>query len=187
MSTIVGFQKQVDLNVYNAYPGDFASNRTAVVLGANGLIALKDVVVGAGCFYSTSGNQVATDSADAGTTSLAGFVIRNQGLAPMGWSDSQAGYGFIVPDGTQVSVAVAGDFYSVITGVQADGTANHVPTIGELIWVNTTTGAIASAPINVTTVTGYVQATGWKVTNIGLLTPATVGTNQSFAIFSGAL
>lgn len=187
MSLITGFQKSVDLNVYNAYPGDLASDKTAVTLAGNGYIALGDVTIGACCFLNASGNQVATNSSNAGTTALAGFVLRNQGLAPMGWSDSQAGYGFVAPDGTQVSVAIGGDFYAVITGVQADGAANHVPLVGELIWINTTTGALASAPSSVTTVTGYIQASGWKVSKVGLLTPATVSTNQSFCVFSGLL
>lgn len=187
MTLYPGFQKQVNLQVYQGYPGDLLSDRTPVTLAANGLFALGDVAVAAGCFYSTNGNQVATDSGDAGTTALAGFVLRNQGLAPMGWSDSQIGYGFIVPDGTQATVAVGGDIAMIILGVDTSGSATHVPTVGEYIWVNTTTGAIASAATSVATVTGYVRAGTFKITGVGYLTPATVGANQTFGKISGTL
>lgn len=180
-----GFQQQVNLQMLQGLPGDFASDRTAVTLSANGLFAKGDVTVGNACFYGTSGNQVVSNSSN-GTNAVAGFVIRNAGLSPMGWSDSQAGFGFVVPDGTQANVATGGDFMAVITGINSSGVADHVPVIGDIIWVNLTTGALASAPSSVSTATGYIK-TGWKVTKVGLLTQATVSTNQTFGVFSGQL
>lgn len=187
MTLYPGFQKQVNLNVYQGYPGDLASDRCAVILGANGKFASGDVNVGYGCFLTTNGNQVASDTTTAGTSVVAGFVLRNWGAAPMTWVQSDVGYGMTVPDGKQATVAFAGDFYSVVTGVNGSGAANHVPTVGENIWVKTTDGSLASAPASVTTVTGYVQAAGWYITGTGGLTPATVGANQTFAKFSGSL
>lgn len=185
MAIVVGFQKNVSLNVNAGLPGDLGSARTMVTLAANGLFALGDVIVGNAGFYAPSGNQVVSASAD-GTTAVAGFVLRNSGLAPMGWTDSQKGYGFIVPDGTQASLGINGDFLAIITGIDANGAANHVPFIGEKIWVKLLDGSIACAPSSVATATGYV-ATNWIVTKVGLLTQATVGTNQSFGQFSGQL
>ena len=187
MTLYPGTQKQVTLNVYAAYPGDVGSNRTGVILGANGKFALGDVTVGYGCFLAGNGNQVASTAAAAGTNIVAGFVLRNQGNAPMNWVQSAVGFGMVVPDGKGVTVAFAGDFVSVITGVSAAGVANHVPTLGENIWISTTDGSIASAPVATATVTGYVQASGWYVSLLGLSTPATVGVNQAFVQFSGTL
>ena len=66
MTLYPGFQKTVNPTVYQGYPGDLASDVTAVVLAANGLFAFGDVIVGNGCFLSTTGTQVASAAADAG-------------------------------------------------------------------------------------------------------------------------
>lgn len=179
-----GFQQAATATVRAGFPGDLASAKTAINIAAEGLFALGDLIVGNGAFYAPGGNQVVTDSAN-GTTAFAGIVLRNAGLAPMSWADSQIGYGFIVPDGTQATVANGGDFKAIITGVNASGVADHVPLVGENIWVNLTTGAWAAAPISATSVTGYTRAGTFKVTRVGLLTSATVGVNQTFGVISG--
>jgi hypothetical protein len=185
MTLRVGTQKSVNLVMLQGLPGDLASARTQVTLAANGLFALGDVTVGGACFYTSNGNQVVSDSTD-GTTNVAGFVLRNTGLSPMSWVDSDLGYGFVVPNGSQATVAVGGDIMGIITGINSSGTANHVPTIGEYIWVNLTTGALAAAPSSVATATGYTR-TNMKITQIGGVTSATVSSNQTFGVYSGNL
>ena len=93
-----------------------------------------------------------------------------------------------IDDGRQVMPITGGqNILAVITGVDTDGLADHVPLIGEQLYVSETDGSLACAPLSVATVTGYVKATGWTVSKTGLLTPATVGANQSFCAFSGLL
>lgn len=188
MNIIPGFQKKVYLNVFNGYPGDLASNVTQDTDGAQGYFSLGDVIVGNCCFIANNGNQVASSSSVSGATQvIAGFVLRNQGLAPMTWTDSNKGYGMLVPDGKQATVANNGSFLGIITGVDDTGVADHVPVIGESIWVKLLDGSLASAPKNITSVTGYVQALGWNVKLINGNTPAIVGANQTFASFGGML
>lgn len=187
MAVFPGFQKTVDPVVFTAYPGDPASDKTFAQLNADGYFALGDLSIGLGAFLAPSGNQVATVSATAGTTAFAGIVTRNAGLAPMGWNDSQAGYGFVVPNGTQGSVAVAGDYFAVLTGVDGTGTPNHVPVVGDFVWCSLTNGTFATAPSTVTAVTGYVRCGSSIVTKVGAFTVpgVTIGTNQTFGVISG--
>lgn len=187
MGLLPGFQKSAYLKVQQGLPGDLGSGRTVVNLAANGYFALGPVTVGVGCFLATSGTQVCTASSDAGTTTSAGIVLRNQGLAQMSWSDSQQGYGFTVPDGGQPSVANGGDILVILTGVDTSGAANHTPVVGDVVWQKLTDGTLASAPSSVSTVTGYIRLGTFRVTLVGLLTSATVSTNQTFGQISGTL
>jgi hypothetical protein len=186
MALLPGFQKRVSQVVYSGYPGDLASAKTQVQLNATGAFALGDVIVGNACFYANGGNQVCSSSLTIGATQVvAGFVLRNMGLAPMGWNDSAIGYSMVVPDGKQPTVAQGGDFLGIITGVSTLGVADHVPTLGESIYVSLADGSLASAILG-TVVTGYVP-TNWKITFTNLTTVATIGVNQKFAKFSGQL
>lgn len=185
MPNVPGFQKQVNLQVFEGYPGDLASSRTVLTAASRGLFAKGAVIIGNAAFLCVSGNQMASNSTDAGSTYVAGFVLRNVASAPMPWADTAVGYSMLVPDGKQGTAAYGGDFLGIITGVQTNGTANHVPVLGEPVWVKLTDGSLASAPSSVTTVTGYVlNPHGWVVTEVGIYTSATVGANQAFAKFS---
>lgn len=184
MTLYPGFQQSVGLTVNQALPGDLLSDRTAVTLAANGLFAKGDLPIGGGAFYATNGNQVANSTAGAGTSLFAGINLRNTGLSPMAWSDSQLGYGFVTPDGTQATIATRGDIAVLLTGVNGSGVADHVPVVGDVVWISTTDGTLASAPSSATTVTGYVITGGFVVTQVGLITQATVASNQSLARIS---
>lgn len=184
MALLPGFQRTVTSIPDSAVAGDILSAKTQVQLNATNVFALGDVIVGHACFYANSGNQVCSSASTIGATQLvAGFVVRNMGLAPMGWVDSAIGYSLIVPDGKQPTVAQGGDFAGLITGVNASGVANHVPVLGEAVYVALTDGSLASAPVG-TTVTGYV-ATNWNITYTDLVTSQTIGANQKLVKFSG--
>jgi hypothetical protein len=188
MAILPGFQRTATKRVNEILPGDVYSGRTAAVLGANGKFALGTVTIGNGCFLATNANQVASSTSAAGTSVFAGIVLRNQGGAPLSWADSQTGYGYSVTEGAQVSVGFSGQFGALITGVNGSGVANHVPVVGEQIWVNITTGAFACVPAGVTTVTGYVIAPGWLVNRIAMYNATvTVGANQSLCLIAGQL
>jgi hypothetical protein len=180
--TIPGFQQQVNLAINNVTPGDIFGARTSVTLGANGKFALGDVNVGNFAFNCTSGVQVSSDSTSAGlsTPSVAGFVVRNAGPgAVMNNNDSSTGFGLVVPNGKQATVAINGDAAAIVTGVNSSGVANHVPVVGDILFASNTDGSLASVPAGTTTVTGYTPAYGWAVTFTGYTTNATVGANQS--------
>ncbi len=188
----VGFQREVSAFVNNGYPGDISSAQTAVNLYAKGGFAKGTLIVGNACFVvlaGSQGNQFSAVRADAGVTApIAGFVARNQALSPWSWADTNQGYSMNIDDGKQVMPVTGGqNLLAVITGVDEDGLADHVPLIGEQLYVSELDGSLASAPLSVTTVTGYVKATGWTVSKTGLITPATVGANQTFGAFSGLL
>ena len=76
----------------------------------------------------------------------------------------------------------------MIRGLKADGTLDHVPTVGEQIWVNILDGSLGSAPSSITAITGYVKATGWTITLVGLVSASTtIAANQTLGQFSGLL
>jgi len=188
----VGFQKSVSAFVDNGYPGDISSAQTAVNLYAKGGFAKGTLVVGNACFLVLAGgqgNQFSAVRADAGATApIAGFVSRNQALAPWSWANTAQGYSMNIEDGRQVMPITGGqNILAVIAGIDEDGLADHVPLIGEQLYVKEIDGSLACAPVSVTAATGYVKATGWTVSKTGLLTSATVGANQSFCAFSGLL
>ncbi len=188
MAVRPGFQKTGSLQVNTILPGDIVGGRTAVTLGAESVFALGDLPIGGGAFITANGNQAAVSTSAAGTSVVAGIVLRNQGLSPLSWADSQAGYGFTAPDGSQVSLFIGGKVGALITGVDTSGSATHTPTIGENIWINTTTGAIASAATSVATVTGYIRAVGLAVNQVGMYNATvTIGSDQTLGIIAGNL
>jgi|GEM_PF-6071056 hypothetical protein len=188
MSDFPGFQRSATGVPNQVLPGDVIGGRTAVTLGANGKFALDTLTVGYAAFLTANGNQAASNITDAGTSVVGGIVLRNQGLAPMGWAESQVGFTFVVDQGAQVTLGVNGKFAAIITGVDTSGTPDHVPVLGDQIWVSTTTGAFASAPASVTTVTGYVIAPGWLVNKVNYVnSTVTIGAFQTLGSFAGQL
>lgn len=188
----VGFQKSVSAFVDNGYPGDISSAQTAVNLYAKGGFAKGTLTVGNACFVVSAGgkgNQFAASRTAAGSTApIAGFVARNQALAPWSWADTSQGYSMSVEDGRQVMPITGGqNILAVITGVDANGVADHVPLIGDNLYVSEKDGSLACSNVPLTKDAGYVKATGWTVSKTGLLTSVTVGANQSFCAFSGLL
>lgn len=188
MALLPGFQRSASARVNQILPGDVYGGRTSVTLGAQGYFALGTVTIGNAVFMATNGNQVASNITAAGTSVVAGIALRNQGGSPLSWTDSQIGYGFTASEGSQISVGFNGKFGALITGVDTTGTADHIPLIGEQIWVNTTTGAFACAPSTVTSVTGYVIAQGWLVNRVAMFNATiTVGANQTLGLIAGQL
>lgn len=184
MALLPGTQQTGAFTLTSAYPGDWVGDRGAVTLSTVGRAALGDCAVGNGVFlFSGNGNQVCVNATTAGATSAFGIVLRNQG-APMPYPALGLGYATVVPDTYTATVATSGDVAVVGLGVGAAGTANHVPVIGDLVWANGTTGAIATAPASVTTITGYLPLNGWQVTKVGLRMATTYIANQTGIIVS---
>lgn len=183
-----GTQKTASAQVTTFFPGDPYGGQTAVTLAANGIFALGDVVIGNAVFYAPNGNQAASNITAATTSVIAGIAMRNQGLAPLGWNASQDGYGLIASEGSQLSVFIGGKIGALITGVNTSGAADHVPILGDLIWVKTSDGTFGAVPASVTTVTGYVRAFGLAVLFVGQYNPfITIGANQTLGVIAGNL
>ncbi len=188
MANVPGFQQSATGVVGNYFPGDIIGGQTTVTLAANGYFAKADCIVGYGLFRAADGVSVASNATDAGTQVLAGINARNTGGAYMSWADSNIGYSYVTPQGSQPTAWFGGKIGALITGVQADGTANHVPAIGEQIWIKLLDGSIAAAPASVTAVTGYIQAIGLKVFSVGGYNQSVViGANQTLAVIAGTL
>lgn len=183
-----GFQQAATGVVGNFFPGDIIGGQTTATLAANGYFAISDCVIGNALFRAADGLSVASTSAAAGTQVLAGINARNTGGSFMSWADSNLGYSYITPQGSQPTAWIGGKIGVLITGVQANGTADHVPVVGEQIWVKLLDGSLACAPASVGAVTGYILAAGLKVTLVGGYNQSvTVGANQSLAIAAGML
>lgn len=188
MAQIPGFQKSATANVAMFYPGDVIGGQTTVTLSENGYLAADDCLIGNGLFRSTDGVSVSNSSVVAGTTVVAGINVRNAGGAYMSWTDSQLGFSLSTPAGSQPTAWIGGKMGALVTGVNTSGAANHTPLIGELLWMNNTTGALACAPASVATVTGYTKVDGVKVQTIGGVNEnVTIGANQGLVVIAGQI
>jgi hypothetical protein len=186
-----GFQQTVSPKMLAGYPGDIASAITAIDVFAKGyaVSALGDLTVGSFCFVSAvSNNTVAANSTDAGSTLIAGFVSKNTAQSYMNYTDSQIGYSNKIPAGTPAAqINQAGAFITLAKGVDATGTGDHVPALGDTVWVSLADGSVATAPASVTSVTGYVKA-GFAVYKSGLYnTFVSLGANQALIQIEGSI
>lgn len=163
MSIIPITQQSVQYRVNEAYPGDWTSDRGSVTLSAVSKIAVGDLPIGGGVFPMANPDTVTANSTTptALNTQVVGFVLRNQAPAVM---PGLSNFYQAVPDSQTSSIATAGSLATIATGVNATGTPDHSPAYGDLVWVNLTTGLVATAPSSITAVTGYALATGWVVT-----------------------
>lgn len=183
----VGTQRQVSAFVVNGYKGDLASVQTPVNLTARSMIAKGLVNIGQFVFR-VNANQA--QSVKAGSSGLvAGFTLRNQGSAQSSYEAGVIGYTMIAEDGKTLSVAQAGDFFAVITGVDALGVADHIPTYGEQLWAKDVDGSVASAPSSIATVTGYTKVSGMYVNQVNLITTGAevISVFSTFGVISGFL
>jgi hypothetical protein len=188
MAIITGFQQNATGKVSNYFPGDIIGGQTTATLGAEGYFAKDDCIIGNALFRASDEQSVASNATLAGTQIIAGINARNTGGSYMPWDASLQGYSYVTPAGSQPTAWIGGKIGALVTGVDATGAANHVSVIGEQIWVKLTDGSLASAPISIADVTGYVKADGLKIyATGGYNSSVTVGANQTLAIIAGNL
>lgn len=190
MTQVAGFQQSGLTQVIGGYPGDLVGGRTVATLGAKGYQAFNNpssarttwCEAGQGVFLLSDGYRVAGNTTD-GSTNLAGIAVRN--VNTMDWTDSYQGFSIIIPDGKLVEAFIFGDIIVQATGVNASGTADHIPARNDLVWVVNANGSIVTAPSSVT----VANATSTKLTvsQTGLYSNPALGANLGLVVVSGSV
>lgn len=154
------FQKVVNTTPALGIAGQRASLNPAIFLVGNP--PAGDGGVSAGAFVWVDDGTVI----DTGTTTPAGIVLATMDHPNF---DLQNGATVTYPEGTPVTVMVKGDIFT---------TATTAATVGQGVYVSTTTGAITTATAGSTAVTGTVD-TGFKVLTAGAIGDIIIISNWS--------
>ncbi len=154
------FQKTVNTTPAVGIAGQLASHNPAIFLVGNP--PAGEDGVSAGAFVWSDGETVEA----AGTTKPSGIVLATMDHPNF---DLQNGASVDFPEGTPVTVLVKGDIFVVST---------TAATVGQGVYVSTTTGAITTATAGSTAATGTVD-TGFKVLTAGAIGDPIIISNWS--------
>lgn len=168
-----GFQTSVATQPAPAVAGDFASVNpwASVDAGPGGLVAGPDGVT-IGRFAWASYEQIDGDNAPAlvnntGTGAPTGFVQRNQqGLITRYLDDAS----MVIPEGFQMTLHSAGDFWAVNDGLVAaayNGTVYAQQSTGKILADLTTASVTGSIAAGAASVTGSITGNVLTVTVAG--------------------